>query len=64
MSKEVILFCEHLSMSGAEGPVLTLGRWPILWSCDSCGVTISHDTTPLLSNAATPNTRPSHTSLT
>lgn len=57
MSKEVAVLCEHVSMSGAEGPVLTLGRWPILWSCDSCGATIRYDTTPL-DDAATPDTRP------
>lgn len=63
MSHEVAIPCEHVSMSGAEGPVLTLGRWPVLWRCDSCGVTIRYDTTPL-AQTATPDTPASHTSLT
>lgn len=33
----VVLWCPHLSWSGAEGPVAELGRWPVLWSCDGCG---------------------------
>ncbi|QGZ16961.1 hypothetical protein SEA_LITTLETOKYO_69 [Arthrobacter phage LittleTokyo] len=37
-SKELVLWCGHLSWSGAEGPVVELGRWPVLWECDSCGI--------------------------
>lgn len=40
--------CTHVSLSGDEGPVLELGRWPVLWRCDSCGARIEYDTTPLL----------------
>lgn len=63
VGREAAFPCEHVSMSGAEGPVITLGRWPVLWSCDSCGVTIRYDTTPV-ADTATPDTRTSHTSLT
>ena len=30
---EVALYCEHDEREGAEGPVVLLGRWPVLWSC-------------------------------
>ncbi|WPM94399.1 hypothetical protein VG1_CDS0075 [Arthrobacter phage Cupello] len=33
----LVLWCPCLSWSGAEGPLDTLGRWPVLWSCDGCG---------------------------
>ena len=36
-SKELVLWCPHSSYSGAEGPVLEMGRMPVLWTCDSCG---------------------------
>ena len=29
--------CPHLSISGDEGPMSELGRWPVRWKCDSCG---------------------------
>lgn len=37
ISKELVLWCPCLSWSGAEGPIAELGRWPVLWTCDSCG---------------------------
>ena len=63
MSTDVMIRCEHVSLSGAEGPVIDLGRWPVLWSCDSCGMTVVYDTTPLL-QVNTPDTPASTTSLT
>lgn len=37
----IIAYCAHdLSLTGAEGPIADLGRWPILWSCDGCGATV------------------------
>lgn len=60
MSTDAMVRCEHTSMSGAESPVIDLGRWPVLWSCDSCGVTILYDTTPV----NTPDTPASTASLT
>ncbi|MDF2554149.1 MAG: hypothetical protein K0R60_44 [Microbacterium sp.] len=40
-SADVILYCGHdWSLTGAEGPVVDLGRWPILWTCDVCGATV------------------------
>lgn len=37
----MIEHCAHeLSLTGAEGPVRLLGRWPILWTCDTCGATV------------------------
>lgn len=38
MTKALALRCAHESWSGAEGPIVELGRWPILWICDGCGV--------------------------
>lgn len=32
----VVVWCPHVSESGAEGPVVLLGRLPILWGCDTC----------------------------
>jgi hypothetical protein len=29
--------CDHPSLSGDEGPIALLGRWPRRWRCDSCG---------------------------
>jgi hypothetical protein len=43
MTNELMVRCDHLSLSGAEGPVADLGRWPVLWSCDSCGMTLLDD---------------------
>lgn len=41
MTADVILHCAHdLSLTGAEGPIAELGRWPILWNCDTCGATL------------------------
>lgn len=31
------LYCDHPSETGAEGPIRDLGRWPVLWKCDTCG---------------------------
>lgn len=40
-STAVVLHCAHdCSWTGAEGSVLELGRWPVLWSCDCCGATV------------------------
>ncbi|MGX9346376.1 hypothetical protein [Microbacterium sp. KNMS] len=37
----VIEYCAHDgSLTGAEGPVRDLGRWPVLWTCDLCGATL------------------------
>ncbi len=30
--------CEHLSWSGDEGPIAELGRMPLRWKCDECGL--------------------------
>jgi hypothetical protein len=30
--------CQHESATGAEGPVRDMGRMPIRWKCDGCGV--------------------------
>lgn len=39
MTKALVLYCGHdLSLTGAEGPVRLLGRMPILWECDGCGM--------------------------
>ena len=35
-------YCEHLSLSGDEGPIAELDRMPTRWRCDECG-TIIHD---------------------
>ena len=32
--------CPHVSLSGDEGPIDELGRWPLVWKCDSCGARI------------------------
>lgn len=41
VSIAVAVYCAHdMSLTGAEGPVRDLGRWPILWSCDWCGATL------------------------
>ena len=38
---DLILYCAHdLSLTGAEGPIRDLGRWPVLWTCDTCGATV------------------------
>lgn len=37
MSAALIVWCPHLSLSGAEGPVALLGRAPIMYVCDRCG---------------------------
>lgn len=29
--------CPHDSLSGDEGPIAELGRWPMRWRCDECG---------------------------
>lgn len=34
---EIVLYCDHPSGIGAEGPISELGRWPVLWRCDGCG---------------------------
>lgn len=37
----VIAYCAHdMSLTGAEGPALYLGRPVILWECDMCGATV------------------------
>ncbi|QOP66223.1 hypothetical protein SEA_DANIELLEIGNACE_83 [Arthrobacter phage DanielleIgnace] len=38
-SKELAVYCEHLSWDGAEDPVHVMGRFPILWTCLGCGRT-------------------------
>lgn len=44
----IIEYCAHdLSLSGAEGPIAVLGRWPILWTCDGCGATVLDQSTEL-----------------
>lgn len=35
--KELAVICEHLSWTGGEGAVDEIGRFPVLWICDSCG---------------------------
>jgi len=30
--------CDHAAWSGGEGPIVDLGRWPVLWKCDGCGL--------------------------
>ena len=35
--------CPHLSMTGDEGPVELLGRWPKRWKCDACGAVVHDD---------------------
>jgi hypothetical protein len=34
---ELAVICPHTSWSGAEGAIVDMDRWPILWVCDSCG---------------------------
>ncbi|WP_229685840.1 DUF5131 family protein [Longimycelium tulufanense] len=36
--------CGHESMSGGEGPVELLGRWPRRWVCDGCAAVLDDDT--------------------
>lgn len=38
VSATLVLHCGHWSWTGAEGPVALLGRMPIWWECDGCGV--------------------------
>lgn len=39
---DLIRYCAHdHSLTGAEGPVRDLGRWPVLWTCDECGALVS-----------------------
>lgn len=33
----VMVKCGHEALSGLEGPVEELGRWPEVWACDGCG---------------------------
>lgn len=33
-------WCPHDSMTGDEGPVADLGRWPNRWRCDQCSAII------------------------
>ena len=33
----LIVRCVHHSQHGGEGPIATLGRFPVLWICDTCG---------------------------
>lgn len=40
MGKDMVMHCTHPSLSGAEGAVVEMGRWPVLWQCDTCGVLI------------------------
>jgi len=32
----LIVRCAHHSQHGGEGPIATLGRFPVLWICDTC----------------------------
>ena len=32
----LIVRCAHQSQHGGEGPIATLGRFPVLWICDTC----------------------------
>lgn len=34
--KSLTLYCDHPTFTGAEGPIASLGRYPILWTCDTC----------------------------
>lgn len=46
--------CPHESWDGAEGPVETLGRFPLLWICPGCGtfgVNQGEDIVPVRRNA-------------
>jgi hypothetical protein len=36
--------CSHDSLSGDEGPIADLGRFPTRWKCDACGA-VTHDAT-------------------
>ena len=40
----VVEYCAHETLTGAEGPLDVLGRWPVLWSCDWCGATLQSET--------------------
>jgi hypothetical protein len=33
--------CTHESLSGDEGPIEALGRWPTRWRCDGCGAIVN-----------------------
>ena len=33
--------CSHNSLTGDEGPISDLGRWPIRWRCDECGAVVT-----------------------
>lgn len=39
MTRELVTTCpvHMMSASGAEGPIATLGRFPVIWRCDNCG---------------------------
>lgn len=32
--------CEHYNLTGDEGPIADLGRWPTRWRCDTCDAVI------------------------
>lgn len=34
--------CRHDSLSGDEGPISELERWPTRWRCDSCGAAVGN----------------------
>lgn len=42
----VIFGCPHDSQTGAEGPVASLGRMPLLWVCDMCGALLDDKGNP------------------
>lgn len=37
--------CTHPSLTGDEGPIAELGRYPVRWKCDTCGAIVHQDTT-------------------
>lgn len=38
--------CQHESWTGDEGPIAELGRCPVRWKCDGCGVMRSDPSPP------------------
>lgn len=45
MASDLVRFCAHdISLTGAEGPISALGRFPILWRCDDCAAILRKDT--------------------
>ena len=40
--------CDHAAWSGDEGPIVALGRWPVRWKCDGCGLVEQDVVLPLV----------------